>query len=207
MADTAEKIMLTALRLFARDGYEAVSVSDIAGELGMTKGALYKHYKNKRDIFDRIVERMYRVDAESSQECGVPADDPDGVGDGAEVTEKNIADFTISRFLFWTEDSFAADFRRMLTLEQYRSSEMAELYSMCIAEGPVRYMEGIFRKMISRGCMKNDDPRHMALEFYAPFFLLVNFSDRTDDRQRLLDMLERHISEFFRSRSYKEERS
>ena len=36
MIDTKEKILLTALRLFARDGYEAVSVSTIAGELGMT---------------------------------------------------------------------------------------------------------------------------------------------------------------------------
>ena len=48
--NTKEKILVTALRLFAVNGYEAVSVSQIAGELGMTKGALYKHYKNKRDI-------------------------------------------------------------------------------------------------------------------------------------------------------------
>ena len=47
-----------ALHLFARDGYEAVSVSQIAGELDMTKGALYRHYKSKRDIFDCIVQRM-----------------------------------------------------------------------------------------------------------------------------------------------------
>ena len=32
MSDTKEKIMMTALRLFAKDGYEAVSVSRIAGE-------------------------------------------------------------------------------------------------------------------------------------------------------------------------------
>lgn len=65
MTDTKERILESALRLFARDGYEAVSVSMIAGELGMTKGALYKHYKSKRDIFDSIVERMYRTDAEA----------------------------------------------------------------------------------------------------------------------------------------------
>ena len=43
-----------------QDGYEAVSVSQIAGELDMTKGALYRHYKSKRDIFDCIVQRMER---------------------------------------------------------------------------------------------------------------------------------------------------
>ena len=68
MADTKERILMTALRLFARDGYEAVSVSAIAGELGMTKGALYKHYRNKRDIFDSIVERMVQIDAERSRQ-------------------------------------------------------------------------------------------------------------------------------------------
>jgi AcrR family transcriptional regulator len=51
MADTKENILNTALRLFARNGYEAASVSDIAGELGMTKGALYKHYKNASGIY------------------------------------------------------------------------------------------------------------------------------------------------------------
>ena len=53
MNTTKEKILLTSLRLFARDGYEAVSVSMIAQELGMAKSALYKHYTGKRDIFCR----------------------------------------------------------------------------------------------------------------------------------------------------------
>ena len=33
--------------LFAKDGYEAVSVSRIAGTLGMTKGTLYRYYENE----------------------------------------------------------------------------------------------------------------------------------------------------------------
>ena len=48
MCTTKEKILLTSLKLFAQDGYEAVSISKISGELGMAKSALYKHYKNKR---------------------------------------------------------------------------------------------------------------------------------------------------------------
>ena len=38
MSNRKEEILIAALNLFARDGYEAVSVSQIAGELGMTKG-------------------------------------------------------------------------------------------------------------------------------------------------------------------------
>ena len=72
MGDTKEAILTTALQLFASDGYEAVSVSQIAGALGMTKGALYKHYKNKRDIFDHILIRMEQRDAEQAGNCEMP---------------------------------------------------------------------------------------------------------------------------------------
>ena len=58
MGDTKGRILLTALQLFSRDGYEAVSVRNIAEALDMTKGALYRHYKNKRDIFDSIIDRI-----------------------------------------------------------------------------------------------------------------------------------------------------
>ena len=50
MSNRKEEILIVALHLFARDGYEAVPVSQIAGALDMTKGALYRHYKSKRDI-------------------------------------------------------------------------------------------------------------------------------------------------------------
>ncbi|MGN0529182.1 MAG: TetR/AcrR family transcriptional regulator, partial [Eubacterium sp.] len=129
MTDTKEKILMTALHLFAVNGYEAVSVSTIAGELGITKGALYKHYKNKRDIFDSIVQRMYEIDAQRSREYEVPESKYDDEPKAYEnVSADNIKSFTLFQFVFWCEDAFASDFRKMLTLEQYRSEEMAKLY-------------------------------------------------------------------------------
>ena len=45
--NTKERILETALELFAQSGYLGTSMSDIAGELKITKGALYKHYTSK----------------------------------------------------------------------------------------------------------------------------------------------------------------
>ena len=67
-----EKILQKALKLFAGNGYEAVSVSEIAGALGITKGALYRHYINKRDIFDSILSEMERRDAERAAAFDLP---------------------------------------------------------------------------------------------------------------------------------------
>lgn len=192
MADTRENILNTALRLFARDGYEAVSVSTIAGELGMTKGALYKHYKNKRDIFDSIVARMYEIDAQRSRQYAMP----EGNGDGISAAPESIRAFTAAQYLFWTEDDFARYFRRMLTLEQYRSEEMARLYRSCLVEGPVEYTESIFAEMAAKGRLCGGEPRQLALEFYAPMLLLISVSDLTGESQR--DALRRHVESFVR---------
>ncbi len=75
MSNRKEEILIVALHLFARDGYEAFSVSQIAGELDMTKGALYRHYKRKRDIFDCIVQRMEQQDGEQAVEYDMPEED------------------------------------------------------------------------------------------------------------------------------------
>lgn len=199
MSDTKERILLTALSLFAKDGYEAVSASDIAGELGMTKGALYRHFKSKRDIFDSIVERMYELDAKRSKEHIVPAgkyeNDPKAYED---ISTESIKAFTLSQFEFWTQDEFASDFRRMLTLEQYRSDEMGELYGSCIAEGPVSYMRDIFREMTARGILGEADPKLLAAQYYAPFFMLLSIADR-GDKAACAELLSKHIEGFFRT--------
>ena len=193
MADTKENILMTSLHLFARDGYEAVSVSTISGELGMTKGALYKHYKNKRDIFDSIVERMYKIDAERSVQYKVP----DGLkNEGIAVSWDTVKQFTVAQYKFWTEDDFAQNFRKMLTLEQYRNEEMAKLYQSCIAAGPVAYMENIFSQMMADGNMKKGDSKLLATEFFAPMYLLIGISDHSENKAQNLELLNRHIERF-----------
>ena len=200
MADTREKILMTALQLFAKDGYEAVSVRTIAEELGMTKGALYRHYKNKRDIFDCIVKRMIQIDAQRAREYHMPDEGYDTKPDAYEnTTLQSIQEFTIEQFQFWTEDEFASCFRKMLTLEQYRNEEMAELYSQCIVAGPVTYMEDLFRELIQKGVLKAENPRQLAVEYYAPLFLLICTYDKTGKNEDYATILRNHTEHFMKS--------
>lgn len=50
-----EQIFETAFQLFARYGYKKTTVEDIAGALGLTKGALYLYVKNKQDLYEKTV--------------------------------------------------------------------------------------------------------------------------------------------------------
>ncbi len=134
MSDTKRKILETALALFARDGYEAVSVSAIAGALGLTKGALYRHYRDKQDIFDSILAEMEHRDAAAAARFSMP-----GAGEAAAVTRASVAAFAAEMFRYWTADPFAGAFRRILTVEQFRSARMAALYQQYLAGGPLAY--------------------------------------------------------------------
>ena len=197
MTDTKENILHTALRLFARDGYEAASVSDIAGELGMTKGALYKHYRNKRDIFDSIVERMYQIDAERAKKYNVPEETFEMSPAAYRNTDMDeVRAFIESQFRFLTEDEFACNFRKMLTLEQYKNPEINELYQKCFVSGPVSYMEDLFREMMEQGVWRTSDPKQLAIEFYAPFYLLISISDAAPDKSEAAKLLAEHVDRF-----------
>jgi AcrR family transcriptional regulator len=53
---TRERIQRVALELFTEQGYEATSLREIAERLGVTKAALYYHFKTKEDIVTSLVE-------------------------------------------------------------------------------------------------------------------------------------------------------
>lgn len=197
MNGTKEQILLTALELFSQRGFDAVSVSDIAGKLGITKGALYRHYTSKQDIFEKILARMCQIDAQRAQQFRLPeklfADSPESY---CQVCWDSIAGFTIAQFHFWTEDSFAASFRRMLTIEQYSREEMGQLYRSCLSQGPVSYLEDIFREMMKAGTLRPGDPRQLALVYFAPLFLLIQLSDSSQPPEEAERLLRQHIEDF-----------
>ncbi|MDR1616206.1 MAG: TetR/AcrR family transcriptional regulator, partial [Syntrophomonadaceae bacterium] len=57
---TIETIINVSAELFAKKGYEHTTMQDIVDGLGMSKGAIFYHFKSKDDILDAVVERMIR---------------------------------------------------------------------------------------------------------------------------------------------------
>ncbi|HGN6976436.1 TPA: TetR family transcriptional regulator [Neisseria gonorrhoeae] len=55
---TKEHLMLAALETFYRKGIARTSLNEIAQTAGVTRGALYWHFKNKEDLFDALFQRI-----------------------------------------------------------------------------------------------------------------------------------------------------
>lgn len=57
---TVERILDVSQRLFLEKGYENTTIQDIVDELGgLTKGAVYHHFKSKEEIMDAVGDRMF----------------------------------------------------------------------------------------------------------------------------------------------------
>ncbi len=191
--ETKAKIPEVALKLFSQNGYLGTSMNDIAAQLGITKPALYKHYASKREILKSIVKRMSDMDYERAEEYDMPETEPNGFADAYMKTPiEKIRAYSIAQFRHWTEEPFPARFRKMITLEQYRDTEMAKLYQNYLATGPTEYMAAIFRKMTD----SDGAAMQSALDFYGPMYLLYSVYDGADDKAAVIKLLEEHIDRF-----------
>jgi len=56
-AATRRKLLAAALRVFARDGFQAARIEDIAAESGYTRGAFYANFDTKEDLFFALLEK------------------------------------------------------------------------------------------------------------------------------------------------------
>ena len=190
---TKERILDIALELFAQNGYPGTSMSDIAKQLGFTKAALYRHYASKQEILDQIVERMNRMDYERAEEYEMQETEPDGFAEAYMHTPiEKIRTYSMAQFDHWTKETFSANFRKMLTLEQYRDPKLAQLHHDYLAGGPLEYMVAIFRKLTD----SDEDAMQLALEFYGPMYLLYSVYDGAEEKESVSSLLATHINHF-----------
>lgn len=201
MKTTREEIIRVSVKLFAERGFDAVSTSMIASQLDITKGALYRHFESKQAIFDAIWNRMIELDAERANEDSVPEKRYAEDAESYKNTEvQDLCTFVNNQFSFWTENAFARDFRRMITLEQFKSPEMAKLYQDVICAGPVEYTEDLMREMIHTGKL-NDQAAAMgagnlALLLFAPLSLMIQMADGGMDHAVLKKQLNEITKDF-----------
>ena len=66
-----EQVLAAATEAFARSGFAATSLEDIAAEAGVTRVILYRHFDSKTDLYQAVLDRMCaRLDARVAEPVG-----------------------------------------------------------------------------------------------------------------------------------------
>jgi TetR/AcrR family acrAB operon transcriptional repressor len=130
LADTRERILLQASRVFANKGYQQAKLDEIAREAGLTKGAIYWHFRNKSDLFCSLLEeRMQQNTAPLSAELSLALQLTDD--DSRRVALAHVLKSTLARF------RSDVDWPRLCVefLAQSRDEEVAERLRSLNANG------------------------------------------------------------------------
>ena len=198
--NTKEKILDEALTLFSEKGYANVFVGDIADRVGIKAPSLYKHYKNKRAIFDAIIDVMNVRFAEQAKALQINGTDAAAdAGIYKTLSEEQLLKLGRELYLYYLHDDYNRKFRKMLTLEQFHDPELARVYSRIYVDDPLSYQGMLFGFMVTAGVLKTDNVQIMTLHFYAPIYYLLTICDREPDRElEALKMLDEHIKQFDR---------
>lgn len=139
--NTKERIMDCALTLFSKSGYDAVSVEQIALEVGIKAPSLDKHFKNKQAIFDGIMlnmqmkydEQMHSMNMhlyESEKDTSV----------FNKISTEDLVQKVHDLISYSIHDKTISNFRKFLTIEQFRNKEFAALYTQRYYSNLMNYL-------------------------------------------------------------------
>ena len=203
--NTKELILEEALKQFSQKGYDGTSMSDIAAPLGISKAALYKHFASKQQIFDRIIvesEEKYKdffeklsVHLGNVKNVELNKKDVDVyTGISAEGLSENVLTFV----RFSMTDEYSKQVRQMMTISQFQSKELGEMYTKRYVDAMLGYDEKLFEQLIKTGVIKKGDPKVLAAMFYAPVTMYMGIWDREPKRAKECEKaIKNHVEQFF----------
>ena len=194
--NTKQEIMDVSLELFSVQGFEATSISQIAGAVGIRKASLYSHFESKQAILDGIVREVLEQYAEHSIFARTDWEKDAG---NLPLTSDKAVGMIQGQIRYILHDPVIRRARKMLVIEQFQNPELAKLQTKQNYSDVLGYFTGLIKCLIQKVVLAADDPEIMAAQFCLPISVWINLCDREPDReQEVMELVERHIRQFFR---------
>ena len=202
MKDTKNQILTVSLDLFSQKGYDGVSIREIAKNVGVRESAIYKHFKNKQEILNKIAEKMSQEIHEAYEMLEVPGvtaakSSADFSSQYKKLSGKPLCNLVWNIFQLFTGDSELAKFRRLLTREQFNNKAFSECYNNFFLNGVLQAQSKTFLQLVKGGLFKKEDDKIITLHFYGPIlFLFQQFDCTPDQADQIKKMLTAHVTAF-----------
>ena len=188
MNQTDERIIETALRLFAEEGYHGTSIRRITAEAGANLGAVTYHFGSKRELYERVLVHCIGPLSERVVEA---------VGRGGSPLDR--LDAVVEIFFEYLQERPQLP---QLMLHELVAGREPPPSALSLMQGLLGAIGGVIREGQAAGELRAGDPRLMAVSVISqPLHLtvvtrLAAGMDASDaaQRRRLLE----HASSFIR---------
>lgn len=202
--NTKQEILTAALDLFSTQGFEATSVSQIADAVGIRKASLYSHFASKQDILEALVAQVLEQYDQHSIFIHADWDNAAFAEAKRNLSAEEVEQLVFAQIRYILHDPLISKARKMLTVEQFRNTQMAELQTRQNYTNVMHYFTCLMRFFIRNGRLKDCDAEIMAAQLCLPVSVWINLCDREPAREEeVMGLIGRHIRQFFEM--YKEQ--
>lgn len=194
--NTKQEILEAALELFSVQGFEATSIAQIAGTVGIRKASLYSHFESKQAILDTLKKEVLQQYGEHSILARAnwekdAANLPQSADEAVRLVQGQI------RYIL--HDPTIQRARKMLVIEQFQNPELAKLQTKQNYSDVMHYFTRLIMCLVQKGVLAEDDPEIMAAQLCLPISVWINLCDREPEReQEAMELVGKHIRQFFR---------
>ena len=195
---TREKIIYEALSLFSINGYDAVTIREIASAVGIKESSIYNHFESKRNILEVIIsETLKRYDSILG-DLRVPQPEDVNVSEFYDnLTDEAFLEICTSIFLFYLNDDYISKLRRLLTIEQYGNKEIGQIFREVFIDRVLETQRQVLQQFIDSGRFIDGDAYTMALHFYSPVFLLLyKYDNCPEGEEEAIMALKKHANQY-----------
>ena len=187
--DTKERILDAALEMFSRNGYAGTNIRELSASLGLVKSGVYKHFESKEAIWNALLDKMiaYYEEHFGSAEHLPPVPD----------TPEELVRMTMQMVNVTVHDERIVMTRKLLSIEQFRDERARNLATKHFLTGLTDMFTRLFRGMMDRGLLRDDDPKMLAFAYIAPISALIHLCDRepekTEETLKQVEAFSRHF--------------
>lgn len=193
--DTKKRLLEAAIDLFSEKGYDAVNMQSLADAVGIKQPSIYKHFKNKQEILDTLLDNAEARFQESSLIDGIFENfdvdklDEDGL---VELSQKHIS--------FVLHDPLIKRMRKLLTIEQFRNERIRQLHIYHDFVNTITFARRVIEVLIQSGKFKTvDNQEYLAYLFIAPVSLQLYRCDcQPEYEPTAMAFIEEHMRHMWR---------
>ncbi len=197
--NTKERILDAAIDLVSRKGFDAMSIREIAREVGIRESSIYNHFKSKDEILDTIIE-YFITELSRSYPGEVPMETL-----LAQYGAKGFMNVASRAYLQRLNRPRIAKIWRIISIELSHNTKIRVFFKKVMVETPVMSWEQTFRMMMDLGYIRESDTNVLAREFfyYCVYLLfdyfVISFNDSTycNFTEGMLHDLSGHIEFMF----------
>ncbi|AEG19171.1 TetR/AcrR family transcriptional regulator [Methanobacterium paludis] len=159
---TKEKIFDVSVDLFSKKGFDAVSIREIAREVGIRESSIYNHYPSKETILNVIFQYFKKelTKMRPPEAVNIEKLTPDIFRERVHLTHMLFRTPTMEKIF------------KIIINEQFKNEKARKIVLHNLIEEPHKFTEKVLDNMNQRGIIRPLDPKIMAVEFQYPIFSL-----------------------------------